>query len=115
MSEVVHETDVVVVGGGPAGVSAAVAASRNGAKVALIERYAQLGGLAGPGGRAARSRFGHTGSSLLSPGASLPEARALPGGPWHRTETATARSVADRRLNFCVQKTDMNGSQGARL
>ena len=46
MGNIVHETDVVVVGGGPAGVSAAVAASRNGAKVALVERYAQLGGLA---------------------------------------------------------------------
>ena len=46
MKNFVHETDVVVVGGGPAGISAAVAASRNGAKVALLERYAQLGGLA---------------------------------------------------------------------
>lgn len=40
-----HETDVVVVGGGPAGFSAAIAASRQGAKVALVERYGSLGGL----------------------------------------------------------------------
>ena len=40
-----HETDVVVVGGGPAGFAAALAASRNGARVALVERYGSLGGL----------------------------------------------------------------------
>ncbi len=42
----VAEADVIVVGGGPAGLAASVAAARNGAKVVLIERYAQLGGLA---------------------------------------------------------------------
>lgn len=42
---VFHRTDVVVVGGGPAGFSAAVAAARTGAKVALVERYGSLGGL----------------------------------------------------------------------
>lgn len=42
---VFHETDVVVVGGGPAGFAAAVAAARHGAKVALVERYGSLGGL----------------------------------------------------------------------
>ena len=42
---VFHETDVVVVGGGPAGFSAAVSAARAGAKVALVERYGSLGGL----------------------------------------------------------------------
>ncbi len=42
---VFHETDVVVVGGGPAGFAAAVAAARAGAKVALVERYGSLGGL----------------------------------------------------------------------
>ena len=42
---VFHETDVVVVGGGPAGFAAAVAAARTGAKVALVERYGSLGGL----------------------------------------------------------------------
>jgi len=42
---VFHETDVVVVGGGPSGFAAAVAAARTGAKVALVERYGSLGGL----------------------------------------------------------------------
>ena len=37
--------DVCVVGGGPAGFAAAVAAARTGAKVALVERYGSLGGL----------------------------------------------------------------------
>ena len=42
---VFHTTDVVVVGGGPAGFSAALGAARAGAKVALVERYGSLGGL----------------------------------------------------------------------
>jgi len=41
-----HEADVLVVGGGSAGVSAAVAAARAGADVLLVERYGHLGGLA---------------------------------------------------------------------
>lgn len=40
------ETEVLVVGGGSAGVSAAVAAARNGAEVILVERLGYLGGLA---------------------------------------------------------------------
>jgi len=39
-----RETDIAVVGGGPAGLSAAVAASRLGAKVALIDDNDRLGG-----------------------------------------------------------------------
>ena len=42
---VLAETDVLVVGGGPAGTAAAVAAARLGADVLLIERYNHLGGL----------------------------------------------------------------------
>jgi flavin-dependent dehydrogenase len=40
------EADVIVVGGGPGGHSAAIAAARNGAKTVLLERYGHLGGMA---------------------------------------------------------------------
>jgi hypothetical protein len=39
------EADVLVVGGGPAGTTAAIAAARLGADVMLVERYNHLGGL----------------------------------------------------------------------
>ncbi|MBN2476132.1 MAG: FAD-dependent oxidoreductase [Pirellulales bacterium] len=42
---VVHQTDVLVVGGGPAGVCAAIAARRAGVDVTLVERYGHFGGL----------------------------------------------------------------------
>ncbi|MBM3573014.1 MAG: FAD-dependent oxidoreductase [Alphaproteobacteria bacterium] len=42
---VIAESDVVVLGGGPAGVAAATAAARHGASVILIERYGFLGGM----------------------------------------------------------------------
>ncbi|MBO6011093.1 MAG: FAD-dependent oxidoreductase, partial [Oscillospiraceae bacterium] len=43
---VVCETDVLVIGGGVAGIAAALAARRNGAKVTLLEKGIVLGGLA---------------------------------------------------------------------
>ena len=42
---VLAETDVLVIGGGPAGTAAAIAASRSGAETCLVERYNHLGGL----------------------------------------------------------------------
>jgi succinate dehydrogenase/fumarate reductase flavoprotein subunit len=41
--------DVVVVGGGAAGLAASVAAARAGARTALVERYGFLGGMATAG------------------------------------------------------------------
>lgn len=46
---VTFKTDVVVVGGGPAGLGAAISAARNEAEVLLIERYGYLGGTATAG------------------------------------------------------------------
>jgi len=40
------QTDIVVAGGGPAGVAAAITAARMGADVTLVERYGFLGGMA---------------------------------------------------------------------
>ena len=42
---VLAKADVLVIGGGPAGVAAAIAAGRAGADVILVERYNHLGGL----------------------------------------------------------------------
>ena len=46
---ITHECDVLVAGGGIAGVSAAIAAARQGAKVILLEKQFMLGGLATAG------------------------------------------------------------------
>jgi hypothetical protein len=43
------ETQVIVVGGGPAGIAAAIASARQGARTSLLERYGFLGGMATAG------------------------------------------------------------------
>lgn len=47
--KVVRDVDVVVVGGGPGGIGAALAAARKGARTVLVERYGHLGGMASGG------------------------------------------------------------------
>ena len=57
--------DVVVCGGGPAGFIAAIAAARNGAKTAIIERYGFLGGMATMGYVAPISEFAFGGERVI--------------------------------------------------
>jgi glycine/D-amino acid oxidase-like deaminating enzyme len=44
------EADVLVIGGGPAGIAAATCAARHGARTLLVERYGFLGGMGTAGG-----------------------------------------------------------------
>ncbi len=57
--------DVVVCGGGPAGFISAIAASRQGKRVALIERYGFLGGMATAGYVAPLSEFAFNGELVI--------------------------------------------------
>ena len=43
---VIASVDVLVIGGGPGGLGAAVMSARNGANTLLVERYGCLGGMA---------------------------------------------------------------------
>ena len=44
MNTAIKEFDVVVIGAGPGGLAAALAAARNGARVLLVEKNGYLGG-----------------------------------------------------------------------
>ena len=61
-TEVVDDVDLLVVGGGPAGIAASIAAARDGARTLLVERYAYLGGMATGGLVIAWPGFGREGS-----------------------------------------------------
>ena len=41
---VIHQTDVLVIGSGPGGLAAAIAAARCGVEVTLLERFGCFGG-----------------------------------------------------------------------
>jgi len=62
------EVDVLVVGGGPAGVGAALAAARTGATVLVIEQFNCLGGVATAGGHGHISIYGAKDTQLRAVG-----------------------------------------------
>jgi len=79
--------DVAVVGGGPAGIAAAVAAARGGARTALVERSDVLGGNAG-------CALVHTICGLYLPAAAGRPEFANPGFPRELAELLLARGCA---------------------
>ena len=62
---VTAEADVLVAGGGPAGLAAAIAAARQGARTLLVERYGFMGGLATAG--LVAPILGHTANESHTP------------------------------------------------
>ncbi|MEA4884647.1 MAG: FAD-dependent oxidoreductase [Clostridia bacterium] len=105
--------DVVVVGGGPSGIAAALAAAREGAKTLLIERYGFLGGLSTAAGVYPWQGF-HTSSGdqcvrglaqaivdrLVEMGASPGHLRDTTGWTYSVTpfDAEALRALADRML-----------------
>ncbi len=61
---VTHETEVLVVGGGPAGVAAAFAAARMGAKTLIVEQFNCLGGVATAGGHGCMCLYSEWGTDV---------------------------------------------------
>ena len=86
---VVGSYDVVVCGGGPAGFIAAIAAARQGAKTAVIERYGFFGGLATSGYVTPISVFSYNGE------------RNIGGIPWEFIERLRAMggAIVEEPLN----------------
>lgn len=71
VTPVIAETDVLVVGGGPAGMGAAMACARTGAKTLLLERYGCLGGMITQVGVESIAWYRHEG--VIEAGGILPE------------------------------------------
>ncbi|MCF3932339.1 sarcosine oxidase subunit alpha family protein [Acuticoccus sp. M5D2P5] len=96
-----HHTDILVVGAGPAGLAAALAAGRSGARVLLVDEHSEMGGSLlsmpeiGIDARGAWSFLAETLAEL----ASLPNVRLLPRttafGYFHQNMVALAERLTD--------------------
>lgn len=83
---VVGEWDVLIVGGGPAGIAAAVGSARNGARTMLVERYGFLGGMLTAGLvnciNGFRNQRGSTGQVVAGIGEEMVKKMASAGGAY---------------------------------
>ena len=91
--------DVIVIGGGPAGLAAAISAHDSGAKTLLLEREARLGGIL--------KQCIHDGFGLIRFGEQL-------SGPEYAerfVDELNARGIAARTLTFVtkIEKTEIDG------
>lgn len=62
---VIAQTDVLVIGGGPAGLTAAIAAGRLGARTMIVERYGSLGGVLTQVGVESFAWYRHPGRKIV--------------------------------------------------
>ena len=96
------EADVLVVGGGPGGIGAAIAAARNGARTLLVERFGSFGGTWTAGLLSAIMPFPHVKGIFTEIVAALETASAWHGwgGEGHSRggtyDAETAKLVLDR-------------------
>lgn len=86
--------DVLVIGGGPAGLAAAIAAHQNGAQVLLIEREARLGGILK---QCIHDGFGLVRYGESSPARNTPAASPMNFMPWGCKRGPSPSSPASKR------------------
>jgi hypothetical protein len=115
---IVGESDVLVVGGGPAGVAAALAAARNGAHVTLVERYGFLGGLWTAGLVNPILDYQHKGGlvaeiiqRLDQRGETTPQLRFHPEGLKRLTDEMCLEAGVELRLHRWVNDVLLDGKQ----
>ena len=93
------EYEVAVLGGGPAGIAAAVAAARAGRRTLLIERYGFLGGM---GTAAGVTNFCGLHANVSWRDASGGAGRRLRSAGADRSARRAQRAASDPRQDFCA-------------
>jgi len=119
-TRVARECDVVVVGGGPGGIGAAVAAARNGADTVLIERYGYLGGM-GTGGlvkaysEAGKLALASARRAVLSPSIRVACCRrtSISAAICSRATASRWSASSARRFSSCATWTPVCGTEAS--